>query len=325
MAPPASRRHLLLLGSIVVSSLLVSTTLAFTILPTTSTKTFSYSEKTHLKMTTSTKTESTTVVSTTTHPCAVVENPPMTKTAKAVIFDIDGTLANSWKLGYDATVVVLENNKDTLGDVVINEQIYHETCVYATPERLARTAGYVPGDEQFESIGQELGKQFDDYYVKLVSLETCEFYDGIMDILQNLPSNVKLGALTNACVAYGYAVLQVNCPIKSKSSSDEEEKKDGGLFALYDRFGTIHGADSVPASKPNPDGLLQCAKELGLNPEDCIYVGDAIGDGKAARAAGMISIGVLWGSNSKEKLLSANTFDYLCSTRDELRDLLPQN
>ena len=246
----------------------------------------------------------------------------MTKTAKAVIFDIDGTLANSWKLGYDATVVVLQNNKDTLGEVLINEEIYHETCVYPTPERLARTAGFVPGDEKFESVGNELGKQFDEYYVKLVSLETCEFYDGIMDMLQNLPKDVKLGALTNACVAYAHGVLTANCPVKQSSSS--EEKKDSDLFALYDRFGTIHGADSVPAGKPNPDGLLQCAKELGLQPEDCIYVGDAVGDGKAARSAGMTSIGVLWGSNSKEKLLAANTFDYICSTRDELRDLLPQ-
>ena len=29
---------------------------------------------------------------------------------KAVIFDVDGTLADSWRLGYDATVVVLKNN-----------------------------------------------------------------------------------------------------------------------------------------------------------------------------------------------------------------------
>lgn len=275
------------------------------------------------KMTSSSSSDSTTTTTTKTttdnsnhHPCAVVDNPPPTKTAKGVIFDIDGTLADSWKLGYDATVVVLQKNN--LGHVPINEEIYHATCVYPTPERLARTAGLVPetdGDD-FERVGNELGRQFDDYYVKLVSLETCQYYDGIREILQNLPSNVQLGALTNACVAYGHAVLRVN---------DEKHQQE----PLYDRFGSIHGADSVPAAKPSPEGLFVSAKELNISltkkdDHSCIYVGDAIGDGKAARAAGMISIGVTWGSNSREKLLEAGVFDYLCSTREELQELLPQ-
>jgi phosphoglycolate phosphatase-like HAD superfamily hydrolase len=268
--------------------------------------------RTILHMTESTSLSS----STTTQACAAVENPPPTKTAAAVIFDIDGTLADSWKLGYDATVVVLEQNE--LGHVPINEEIYHATCVYPTPERLARTAGLVPGDDQFESLGNDLAQQFDDYYVQLVSPETCAFYEGILELLEHLPEETKLGALTNACVAYGHAVLEANCPVKRSGQTKE------GMFSLYDRFGTINGADSVPAAKPSPEGLLQCAKELGVKPEDCIYVGDAVGDGKAARAAGMVSIGVLWGSNSEEKLRNAETFDYICSTREQLRDLLPQ-
>jgi phosphoglycolate phosphatase-like HAD superfamily hydrolase len=251
--------------------------------------------------------------------CALVPNPPPTKTAGGVIFDIDGTLADSWRLGYDATVVVLENNKDRIGDVEINEKIYHETCVYATPERLARTAGYDPYHPDFEELGNDLGAQFDDHYVALVSKKTASFYDGILPMLENLPEGTKLGALTNACVAYAHNVLKVNCPVRSALDNTY-----GGGFALYGRFGTIQGADSVPEPKPSPKGLLQCAKEVGLDPADCIYVGDAIGDGRAARAAGMVSVGVTWGSNSEEKLKGAQTFDYLCNTVDELRALLPQ-
>ena len=121
-------------------------------------------------------------------------------------------------------------------------------------------------------------------------------------------------------MAYAHGVLQANCPARSSLESANSE----GVFSLYSRFGTIHGADSVPAAKPNPDGLLQCAKELGLDPRECIYVGDAVGDGKAARAAGMISVGVLWGSNSEDKLRNADTFDYICANREDLRQLLPQ-
>ena len=249
----------------------------------------------------------------------VIPNPPSTKMVSAVIFDIDGTLADSWRLGYEATVVVLKNNKGKLGEVEINEKIYHETCGYATPERLARTAGYTPEHPEFESIGNDLGKQFDDHYVDLVSKETAAFYPGMIELLEKLPNECKLGALTNACVAYGHAVLKANCPLRSALDNTYV----GGID-LYRRFGTIHGADSVPAPKPSALGLLQCAEELGVSPEDCIYVGDAIGDGKAARAAGMVSVGVTWGSNSEEKLRNADTFDYLCRNIEGLRALVPQ-
>lgn len=243
-------------------------------------------------------------------------DPPPARKALGVIFDIDGTLANSWKLGYDATVVVLENNKDRLGPVEIDEKIYHETCVYATPERLARTAGVVPEDPAFEALGEDLGAQFDSHYVRLVSAETAKFYDGIPGLLERLPEGTRLGALTNACVAYAHGVLGANCAVRSGADPDG--------FPLYARFGTIQGADSVPEPKPSPAGLIQCAGELGLDPHACVYVGDAVGDGKAARAAGMVSVGVAWGSNSEEKLRAAGCFDYLCRSVDELRALLPQ-
>ena len=248
---------------------------------------------------------------------AATSPPAPTTAASGVLFDIDGTLADSWRLGYDATVAVLEGNGH--GHVALTEELYHATCIYPTPERLARTTGLLPGDDNFDSAGEELGRQFDEYYVKLVSPETCAFYDGILDILQHLPDETGLGALTNACAAYGHAVLRANCPASRAETAGEKD-----LFALYDRFGTIHGADSVPAAKPDPAGLRQCVAELGLDPRDCVYVGDAAGDGRAARAAGMMAVGVLWGSGAEEKLRDADTFDYLCATREDLRRLLPQ-
>eukprot|EP01083_Nonionella_stella_P041389 112231_1 len=53
--------------------------------------------------------------------------------ASGVIFDIDGTLADSWKLGFDATQVVLEKRNIPL----ITEASYHECTRYCTPERMA--------------------------------------------------------------------------------------------------------------------------------------------------------------------------------------------
>jgi phosphoglycolate phosphatase-like HAD superfamily hydrolase len=232
-----------------------------------------------------------------------------------------GTLADSWKLGFDATQVVLKNNNiDT-----ITEELYHECTRYCTPDRLARHAGLVPEDgDEFQKVGDKLAQEFDELYVGLVSLETAGFYNGIQNLILDLPQSceegnkhVKVAALTNACVAYAHSVLKINCPVLM-SSSDTENKEKGGIYA---RFTSIHGADTVPEPKPDPSGLFQCCSEIELDPKVCVYIGDSPSDAVAAKKADMVAIGVLWGSHPLDSLKKA-PFDYLCETVDELRDLL---
>jgi phosphoglycolate phosphatase len=58
--------------------------------------------------------------------------------------------------------------------------------------------------------------------------------------------------------------------------------------------------DSTPHLKPHPASLLLAAKQLGLAPESCSYVGDDLRDIQAARAAGMRSVAVTWGYTSPD-------------------------
>ena len=67
----------------------------------------------------------------------------------------------------------------------------------------------------------------------------------------------------------------------------------------------------MPAAKPAADGLLMCCEKLGVSPHMCVYVGDSPSDGKAARAAGMHSVGVLWGAHREDSLV--DYFDTLVS------------
>lgn len=218
---------------------------------------------------------------------------------RAILFDIDGTLVDSWKLGFDATQVILRKH----GIPPISEDAYHSCTIYATPDRLARHAGLDPSDDSFDAVGGRLAREFDDLYVNLVSTETASLFPGVGDLLSSFPRDAKLGALTNACVAYARSVLKTH-------------ELDG-------EFSSVRGADDVPAPKPSGDGLLACCEELGVRPEECVYVGDSPGDGLAARAAGMPAIGVLWGSHSLESLQSA-PFEHICDNVDDLRNLLLQ-
>jgi N-acetyl-D-muramate 6-phosphate phosphatase len=58
--------------------------------------------------------------------------------------------------------------------------------------------------------------------------------------------------------------------------------------------------DSTAHLKPHPAPLLLAAERLGLEPRDCLYVGDDLRDVQAARAAGMRSAAVEWGYHGTE-------------------------
>ena len=232
---------------------------------------------------------------------------------RGVIFDIDGTLADSWKLGFDATNVVLQNN----GIGPISVETYHQGTRYTTPERLARHAGYQPDQEGYATKGQQLAQEFDNLYTGLVSIETAQFYPGLQDLLLRISSDATVGALTNAAVQYAHAVLQVNsCPLSKEEEETKQPSSQGDnnnnenhkehderrRLQLYRRFQSIRGADNVPRAKPAPDGLWTVCQDLDLLPHECVYIGDSPSDGVAALAAGMSFVGVTWGSHSRASL-----------------------
>jgi HAD superfamily hydrolase (TIGR01509 family) len=59
-----------------------------------------------------------------------------------------------------------------------------------------------------------------------------------------------------------------------------------------DLFDALVTGDDVTRNKPDPEIFQKAAKKLGVNPEDCIVIEDAISGLQAARKAGMTSIGV---------------------------------
>ena len=216
---------------------------------------------------------------------------------RVVLWDVDGTLADSYFLGYSSTNAVFRDN----GMAEIGEDVYHMGTKLTTPRRMAWHSTGDPDDVS----GIALGDQFDDLYVKLVSMETAAFYDGIPNVLTSLLKKnptLRYGALSNACGAYVRAVLKAN--------------------SVSDMFVVGLGADEVPAAKPSADGLLQICKDLDIDPSHCIYIGDSPSDGQAASNAGMPSVGVTWGSHPVETVRPA--FTHTVHDTDALGLLLMQ-
>jgi pyrophosphatase PpaX len=74
--------------------------------------------------------------------------------------------------------------------------------------------------------------------------------------------------------------------------------------------GVFH--DDTERHKPDPQPLLYAAAKGGLDVARTAYVGDSVHDMAAGRAAGMRTIGALWGPSEREELLQAGA--------DELAD-----
>ena len=59
---------------------------------------------------------------------------------------------------------------------------------------------------------------------------------------------------------------------------------------LSARARTVVSGDTLPERKPHPLPLLHAAKTLGVEPRECVFVGDAERDAQAAQSAGMYSV-----------------------------------
>jgi HAD superfamily hydrolase (TIGR01509 family) len=64
----------------------------------------------------------------------------------------------------------------------------------------------------------------------------------------------------------------------------------------------------VARAKPEPDLFLECARQLGVEPEECYVIGDAVWDLLAARRAKMLSIGLLSGGYGADELQGAGAY-----------------
>ena len=95
---------------------------------------------------------------------------------------------------------------------------------------------------------------------------------------------------------------------------------------LRDNFDIIQTRHESPRPKPFPDGLLKITSELGVEPSEVVYIGDALIDGAAANRAGIEFWGVCTGETPVESLYDAgaskvfntldDVFEFALTTRE---------
>jgi phosphoglycolate phosphatase len=186
-------------------------------------------------------------------------------TTKAVLFDFDGTLADT---APDLAAAINRMLVEQGYDPVPLERL--RPFASAGARGLLHAAlGLKPDDAEYKPQREV----FLEYYAEAVCKET-RLFPGVAQLLGHLKErNVRWGIVTNKALRFTEAIC----------------------VALKLKPDCISCGDSTPHLKPHPAPLLHAATQLGVEPPACLYLGDDLRDMKAARAAGMRPIAVEWG------------------------------
>ena len=187
--------------------------------------------------------------------------------ATAVLFDLDGTLADTAPdLGR-----ALNRVRAACGLAPMPLEITRPHTSSGARGLLKIGFGLEPGNERYEA----LKAQFLDFYFAEICIDT-RLFDGMAELLDRLEQDgLPWGVVTNKAERFTRPLLQ-------------------GL-GLDARAACIVGGDSTARLKPHPDSLLHAAALLQLPPSACLYVGDDLRDVQAARAAGMRALAAAYG------------------------------
>ena len=198
---------------------------------------------------------------------------------KAVIFDLDGTIA-SFKLDYKAVRGDVRSYLLRVGVpaslLPANETIF---------EMLKKTKIFVKNSgksaEAMEEIRNEALAIAEKY--ELEAARDTSLLPGVTETLKALKQKgLKIGLFTlsgDKAVSY---ILQ--------------------RFKLGDFFGVIVPRNKVNYVKPNPEHLEMALKILGVAPEETVVVGDGTVDMKSARELKAIAVGLPTGTSTIEQL-----------------------
>ena len=187
----------------------------------------------------------------------------------AVIFDLDGTLADT-----SADLLAAANccfRDMGLGDVLGPQ----DAGIALRGGRAMLRAGLKRVDQLDDAVIAHYYPVLLDAYGAAIS-EHSYIYPGAMTAIETLKSQ-----------GYGVGI----CTNKPAGLA-EQLLRDLGV---RDAFGSLVGADSLPVRKPDPAPLFEAARRLGGDPRACILIGDSDTDRNTARAAHVPSVLVTFG------------------------------
>lgn len=230
----------------------------------------------------------------------MISNSQSVRLPKAVIFDLDDTLIDS----FQARRCALEKVFRLAG---IQTLTAHEFLTNLGGRQLYGTLDQLAPGRHIE--GASLSEAYRDFYWTgrpgLISL-----YPGIRALLRDLySSGRRLGVLTQKVRSF---------EIDGSHYGASHELNDLGVANL---FSVVVGFEDVVRHKPDPEGIELALARLGVPPKEALVVGDSAADIGAAKAAGCPSCYATWGLQV-DAASPGSMPDYVTVSPAELRSLL---
>lgn len=225
---------------------------------------------------------------------------PMTKKIQAVLFDLDGTLIDT---APDFIRIIKtmcqKHNHPVPSDEAIREQV----------SAGARAMVKLMFGEKLQNVSDDnpqllaYRQEFLDTYEADICVDS-RLFDGLDDLLVTLESQgIPWGIVTNKPRYLAEILLD--------------------KLSLTERCSVLVCPDDVTNTKPDPEPMYLACQKLGVNPTDCVYVGDHIRDIQAGNNAGMVTILAGYGYIPPEdKALESWQADVIIHSTKELADVI---
>lgn len=208
----------------------------------------------------------------------------------AVLFDFDGTLA-------DSTALILASYRHTM-----------RTHLGTVPPEAEWMSGFgTPLELQIARYARSKSEH-------LAMMETyrtyqSERYDALLRPFAGAPE------LITELARRGVPMAIVTSRYRRSTLRGME------LCGIIDHFPVIVTPEDVSRAKPHPEPVLQALRRLNVEARGAVFVGDSPHDLVAGRAAGTRTAAALWGPFPRA-VLEAEQPDYLLSALDEVPALL---
>ena len=215
---------------------------------------------------------------------------------KAIIFDFDGTLADtleSIKHGINLTMEKFGYPMNTRDDVQAHINHGARNLI-----KLSIPAEYQSDEAKVDEVYAVYNEMY-----KKVYLEADELYDGVGEAIDKLHKNgIKMSVLSNKQDPMVVGLCEKNLPREA--------------------FTEFRGQRVGAPTKPDPTVPLEICALMGVKPSECALVGDSNVDMTTAKNAGMLAVGVTWGYRPAEILMEAGA-DVLADHPLDLLKIFP--
>jgi phosphoglycolate phosphatase len=213
---------------------------------------------------------------------------------EAVLFDLDGTLIDSAPdLGAAADKMRTDRGLPSLPLAD-----YRPMAGAGARGMLGVAFGLTPEDPRFADLKEEFFRNYE-----ACMTERTYAFEGVAELIRSLDrAGLGWGVVTNKSQRFTLPLTR--------------------QMPLFGTAKTIVSGDTTPHAKPHPAPLLEAARQLGLDPARCVYVGDDERDIVAGRAAGMPTVAAAYGYLGAKGDTLAWKADATIGSPDELLNLL---